>query len=307
MIETTSSIFGRVITAMVTPFNDELNIDFPAVDRLVKHLIETGTDTLVVCGTTGENPTLESEEKVDLLKAVIKAANGKAKIIMGTGSNSTRRTIDASKQAQDLGADGLLIVAPYYNKPNQAGLIAHFDAVLQTINLPVILYNIPGRTGINIANDTIVNLSKSHSHLQGLKDSTGNVEQAGELAGELAGKLNSNFRLYSGDDYLTLPFLSIGASGVISVASHVAGKQTKAMIDNFFAGELDRARSLHYELLPLFKGLFLAPNPSCVKYMLAKQGIIKGNMRLPLVPVDAEIKAKLDLLSNELLQTAKVS
>jgi 4-hydroxy-tetrahydrodipicolinate synthase len=277
---------------MVTPFDDEMEIDYKAVERLVTHLIDTGTEAIVVSGTTGESPTLEEFEKKELLKAVLSVARGRAKVVMGTGSNSTSKSVLASREAEKLGAEGLLVVAPYYNKPTQEGLLAHFSAVAEATALPVMIYNIPGRTGVNINVDTILELASRHANLHALKDATGNVDQTAEIAG-IAGE---NFRIYSGDDSLTLPFLSVGASGVVSVASHVIGPQVKEMITAFFEGRLDDARRLHYDCLPMFKGLFTAPNPTCVKYALGKMGICRPHLRLPLVPLGKQQQEAMDKL-----------
>ncbi len=291
------------MTAMVTPFDDELKIDFKAVDRLVDHLTGTGTDTLVVAGTTGESPTLEDSEKKDLLKAVLKAVRGRAKVIMGTGYNDTAKSVRASREAEALGADGLLVVAPYYNKPSQDGLLAHFQAVCQSTSLPVILYNIPGRTGINVLPETTVALSKRCPNLHALKDSTGNVEQAADIAARAC----CDFRIYSGDDNLTLPFLSVGACGVISVASHLVGNAIREMIEAFFMGHPEEARKLHYQYLPLFKGLFSAPNPTCVKFALSASGICKPHLRLPLVPLAGQQKDALETILKELKTRAAIA
>lgn len=295
MIGNDGNIFGRVMTAMITPFDDELKIDFKATEKLVDYLIKNGTDTLVVAGTTGESPTLDDNEKKELLKAVLAHANGRAKVIMGTGSNDTAKSVKASQEAEKLGADGLLVVAPYYNKPSQEGLLAHFETIAKATQLPIILYNIPGRTGVNVSAETTVEIAKRCPNLHALKDSTGSVEQTAEIAGVA----RESFRVYSGDDYLTLPFLSVGASGVISVASHIIGTQIQEMITAYFSGKLDRARQLHYENLPMFKGLFTAPNPTCVKYALASMGICKPNLRLPLVPLSGQPKTQLDKLLKE--------
>lgn len=301
MIRTDKPPFGRLVTAMVTPFDDSLKLDLKATAKLTEHLIETGTETIVVSGTTGESPTLEEEEKGDLLAAVIKAAAGKAKIVAGTGFNTTAKTITASKKAEQAGADGLLIVAPYYNKPSQAGLLRHFQEAARATSLPVFVYNIPGRTGINISVETMLELIQGEKTIHALKDSTGSVDQAAEIAG----KARDDFRVYSGDDYLTLPFLSIGGSGIVSVASHLAGRGIKQMIDSFFAGKLDDARKLHYELLPLFKGLFAAPNPTCTKYALAKQGLCTEHLRLPLVPLDAAQREAMDKILKQCKMAAE--
>jgi 4-hydroxy-tetrahydrodipicolinate synthase len=296
MIRTDAPPFGRVITAMVTPFDDELKIDFKAVDRLVEHLITSGTHAIVVAGTTGESPTLDDAEKSDLLQAVIAAAKGRVKVIMGTGNNSTSKSVKWSKEAERLGADGLLVVAPYYNKPSQDGLVRHFEEVAKATRLPIFVYNIPGRTGININADTMLRIIEQSPTIHALKDSTGNIDQSAEIAG----CARADFRIYSGDDYLTLPFLSVGASGIVSVASHIVGREINALIDNFFNGKLDAAREAHYKYLPLFKGLFAAPNPTCVKYALSVQGICKPNLRLPLIPLKAEQKQAMDKILKQL-------
>lgn len=304
MIGVNSPVFGKVVTAMVTPFNDDMSIDYKAVTAIVEHLIRNGTTSIVVAGTTGESPTLEDKEKGELLAAVMKAAKGKAKVIAGAGSNSTAHTIENCKKAQEAGVDGLLLVAPYYNKPSQQGLLAHFETVMKSVTVPTMLYNIPGRTGVNITVDTTVELANRCKLIHALKDSTGSVDQAGELAG----KIREDFRIYSGDDYLTLPFLSAGACGVVSVASHVVGKPISKMIDAFFTGDHAKARLFHYDYLPLFKALFLSPNPACVKYVLSKMGLCQPHLRLPLVGPEKSHMEILDKLMAELkLETTSVT
>ncbi|CAN5204180.1 4-hydroxy-tetrahydrodipicolinate synthase [soil metagenome] len=294
MINTDGKLFGRMITAMVTPFDEHLQIDFKAVEAIVEHLIATGTSAIIVAGTTGESPALDDDEKEALLKAVIAVSNKRIKVLMGTGTNVTAKSIKATQHAEKLGADGALIVAPYYNKPSQAGLLAHFSAIAQSSSLPLIIYNIPARTGINISADTIVALSKKEKTVHALKDSTGNVDQASDIAAAA----REDFLIYSGDDNMTLPFLSIGACGIISVASHVIGRQIMAMQNAFFDGKLDGARELHYQCMPMFKGLFIAPNPTCVKYVLAKMGLCTEHLRLPLVPLDTNQRETMDALIN---------
>lgn len=303
MIQTDAPLFGRVMTAMITPFDDRGSVDFKATEKLVKHLLSTGTTTFVVSGTTGESPTLEDSEKRDLLKAVIEQVEGKAKVVMGTGYNATAKSIKASQEAENLGADGLLVVAPYYNKPSQAGLLQHFHEIARSTALPIIVYNIPGRTGVNITPDTMLEMIDRDANIYALKDSTGNVEQSAEIAG----KARSTFKIYSGDDYLTLPFLSIGGAGIISVASHIVGQQISDMIDDFFAGRHDAAREKHYKYLPIFKGLFAAPNPTCVKYALSVLGICSENLRLPLVPLTSAEKKAIDALLKDAKLTAQKS
>lgn len=277
---------------MVTPFDSNNKVDYKALEKLVNHLIQTGSSGLVVSGTTGESPTLEDAEKKELLTATLSIAKGRAKVIMGTGSNDTGKSIKASTEAEALGADGLLVVAPYYNKPNQEGLKAHFSAIAKSTKLPLMLYNIPGRTGINIGVETIVELAEKHPNIAALKESTGLMDQAQDLAR----LVRPSFRLYSGDDYLTLPFLSIGACGVVSVASHLIGNDIKRMIDCFFAGDVDESLKLHGQHLPLFKGLFTAPNPTCVKYALSKLGLCHPRLRLPLVELNDAQKTAMDEL-----------
>lgn len=293
MINNDAKLFGRMLTAMVTPFGDKLEIDYKATEKLIEHLIETGTTGIVVAGTTGESPTLEDSEKEALLKAVVRQVRGRVKVIMGTGSNVTSKSVKATQKAEALGADGALVVAPYYNKPSQAGLLAHFGEIAQTTALPIIVYNIPGRTGITITPDTLIELAAAHKNIHAVKDSTGNVE----IAGDIGGHARQDFLIYSGDDYLTVPFLSVGASGVVSVASHVLGREITEMQNAFFEGKLNIARELHYKLLPMFKGLFAAPNPTCVKYVLAKLGICGESLRLPLVPLSAAQREAMDKLA----------
>ncbi len=298
MIGTDDELFGRVVTAMVTPFDDNSEIDYAAVERLVEHLLSNGTTAIVVSGTTGESPVLDDEEKRELLKFVVARVKKRVPVIMGTGSNDTAKSIKASREAESLGADALLTVAPYYNKPNQDGLKAHFSAIASTTALPLMLYNIPGRTGINIAPETTLALAEQCPNIRALKDSTGSLDQAQDVA-RLA---PSNFRLYSGDDYLTLPLLSVGACGVVSVASHIAGSEIRRMIDLFFEGKCNDARMLHYRWLPVFKGLFTAPNPTCVKYALSQLGICKSNLRLPLVPLSESQRKAMDELLRDVKQ-----
>lgn len=296
MIENDAPLFGRLMTAMVTPFDDSGKIDFKSVEKIVDHLISTGTTTILVSGTTGESPTLSDDEKSQLLKSVIAKVDGRVKVVMGTGSNDTEKSVRASQAAEKLGADGLLIVAPYYNKPSQAGIEAHVAKIASSTTVPIIVYNIPGRTGINIAADTMLRIAEKNSTVHAVKESSGDVDQVAEIARRGKG----DFRIYSGDDNLTLPFLSVGACGVVSVVSHVAGSQIAQMMEKYFAGDINGARSLHGKYLPLFKGLFRAPNPTCVKYALSTMGLCKENLRLPLIPLDKSQKAELDAVLSDL-------
>lgn len=274
--------FGQILTAMVTPFKSDLKIDFESTEKLVDHLIKTGTDSIVVAGTTGESPTLSHDEERELCKFVKKCAGSKAKIILGAGSNSTQTAIEATKEAEKLDVDGVLSVVPYYNKPNQAGLLKHFSEIAKSTSLPIILYNIPGRTGINMDPVTTADLAYKHKNIIGYKDATGNLEQTSMVI-QLTG---DDFLIYSGDDGLTLPMLSIGAIGVISVASHIVGNEIKEMINSYFAGKINSAKEIHNKLFLLFKALFKQPNPICVKAALEILGLCKSDLRPPLVKLN---------------------
>lgn len=298
IINNDDTLFGRVVTAMVTPFDEKgESIDYGSLEKLVEHLIANATETILVAGTTGESPTLTADEKLSLLKRVIEISAGRAKVIFGAGSNNTRSSVESAKAAREAGAEGLLIVAPYYNKPNQEGVFAHVKAVADAVDLPILVYNIPGRCGINIEPMTMVRLARECPGVRAIKDSAGNVDQTAQLAGLFSGSnFDPDFRIYCGDDYLTLQMLSVGACGVVSVASHLVGRQLKELIDAAMDGDLDRARELHYRYLPLFKGLFVEPNPTCLKYILSAMGICSASLRLPLVPLSPERRKEMDSL-----------
>lgn len=285
--------FGQILTAMVTPFKDDFSIDFEATEKLVNHLIKTGTDTIVVAGTTGESPTLTHEEERELCKFVQKCVKGKVKIVLGTGSNCTKTAVESTREAEKLGVDGVLSVVPYYNKPSQAGLLEHFSQIARCTNLPIILYNIPSRTGINMEPQTTAELASKYKNIIGYKDATGNLDQTSQVV-QLAPK---SFLIYSGDDSLTLPMLSIGAVGVISVASHILGNEIKNMINSYFAGKIELAKEIHNKLFPLFKTLFKAPNPTGIKAVLEMKGLCKSNLRPPLVKLnEKELKELKDIM-----------
>ncbi len=280
---------GEVITAMVTPMERSGAIDYDKVESLAKHLIESGSDTLLVAGTTGESPTLTNEEEIELVNSVKRAIANKAKIILGAGSNSTESAIEYSKFAQKEGVDAILSVVPYYNKPNQRGMIEHFSAIAQATSLPIILYNIPGRTGVNMLPETVAYLARKYDNIVGVKQSFGDMDQVTELRMLCP----EDFVIYSGDDSLTLPMLSLGAHGVISVASHIFGSEIKSMIRNFKSGELIAARNMQKKLYPAFRKLFMAPNPTPVKAALAYKGYINDYVRKPLVTLTEEEKIEL--------------
>ena len=294
--------FGQILTAMVTPFKDDLSIDYEACEKLVSHLIKTGTDSIVVAGTTGESPTLMHEEEFELCKFVKKTVNGKAKIVLSTGSNCTRTAVEYTKKANALGIDGILSVVPYYNKPSQAGLIAHFSEIAKSTDLPIILYNIPGRTGINMEPTTTAELAHKFKNINAYKDATGNLEHTSQVI-QLCPK---GFLVFSGDDGLLLPMLSVGAVGVISVTSHLFAIEMKDMIKFYLEGKIDRAKEVHHILFPVFKALFKAPNPICVKAALEFKGIIKSNLRLPLVKLNEkdlnELKTIIEQTEKQLIK-----
>ena len=280
---------GEVITAMVTPFNEKREVDYDKVESLVKYLISSGSDSVLVTGTTGETPTLTHEEEIEILSSAKRASAGQAKIIMGAGSNSTETAVMIAKMAEKEGADAILSVVPYYNKPSQAGMIEHFSAIAEAVELPIIMYNIPSRTGVNMAVDTVRTLAKKYSNIVALKQSYGDMD----VITELKMSCPNDFTIYSGDDSLTLPMLSLGVHGVISVASHIFGKEIKSMIRNFKTGDPATAKNMHQKLYPVFKKLFMAPNPVPVKAALAYKGLIEDYVRRPLVELTKAEKADL--------------
>ena len=280
---------GEVITAMITPFNEDLTIDYPSLKKLINHLIDTGSDAILVAGTTGETPTLSHEEEAHMFTFVKNAVEGRVKIIMGAGSNSTQTAVESSVMAKKLGADAILSVVPYYNKPSQKGMYEHFAAVAKAVDLPIILYNIPGRTGVNMQPATIAKLASEFTNIVALKQSNSDLD----LISDIKSLCPDDFTIYSGDDSLTVPMMSLGAHGVISVASHIAGKEIKEMVSAFKSGNNSEALKIHLKLYPLFKKLFMAPNPVPVKAVLANLGIIKEYVRKPLVVLDEEEKKEL--------------
>lgn len=270
--------FPRLIAAMVTPFKEDYSVDYDGAQKLALHLLEAGNDGLVISGTTGEAPTLSVREKIDLFKAIKEAVRGKGMLFAGTGTNSTADCIHLTEEAEKIGVDGLLVVTPYYNKPNQEGLYRHFEAVAQTTSLPVILYNVPGRTGTNLLPETVLKLS-AIPNIVALKEAAGNLDQVSQAKMILP----PDFLVYSGDDGLTLPMLAVGCYGVISVASHIVAGMMKEMIECFLAGKNSEAEKLHLKMFPLFKNLFITANPIPIKKALEILGLPSGKLRLPLV------------------------
>jgi len=288
------SIFGRISTAMVTPFDAKGNIDFQKTSHLVEYLLKNGSDSLVISGTTGESPTLTFEEKAALFKHVVNVVDKRVPVIAGTGNYNTKDSIELTKKAENIGVDAILLVAPYYNKPNQEGLYQHFKAIAESTSLPVMIYNIPGRSSVNIEPETIIRLSEV-SNIKAVKEASGNLVQMTQIIANTP----DDFVLYCGDDSLALPTLSIGGVGVVSVAAHIIGNEMQQMIQAFFSGNVTEAAKWHQKLLPIMKGLFAAPSPAPVKTALQLKGLNVGSVRLPLVPLTEKERNELA----ELLKT----
>lgn len=283
---------GRVLTAVVTPFDNDFNINIAQIKKLVRYLVENGSDGFVVCGTTGESAVLTKEEKIALFRAVVEEVGGQASVIANTGSYNTADSIDLTRAAEQVGVDGIMLVAPYYNKPSQEGLYQHFKTIANNTKLPVILYNVPGRTVTNILPSTVARLVKDVPNIVAIKEASGNLDQVSELRCLLP----DNFEIYSGDDSLTLPIMALGGKGVISVASHVIGLRIQEMVSAYTKGNVSLAMRLHKELFPIFKGMFIDTNPVPVKTALNLLGINVGGVRLPLTEMDDEKKEKLRTL-----------
>jgi len=291
--------FGRLLTAMVTPFDAEGRVDLALAGRLARYLVEEGSDGLVVCGTTGESPTLSWQEQVQLLEAVRQAVGPGVKVLAGTGSNCTAEAVEATREAAAAGADGALVVVPYYNKPPQEGLEAHFRAVAEAApELPLMLYNIPGRTGCSMAPGTVARLMDC-ANVVSFKAASGSTDEVTQLRLACGARL----AVYSGDDALTLPMLSVGAVGVVSVASHLVGRRIRAMIEAQLSGRNAEALGQHEQLLPLFRALFATTNPIPVKAALEASGWPVGAPRLPLVPLSAAMRDDLNQTLTALRQT----
>ena len=282
---------GYALTAMVTPFADDLSVDRKRAAELAEYLVAHNSDGLVVAGTTGESPTLSAEEKLDLFKTVRDAVGPDIVVIGGTGSNDTHKSIELTRAASELGIlDGVMLVGPYYNKPSQEGLYQHFRACSQATDLPMVLYNVPGRTGKNIETDTVLRLARDLPNVVGLKEASGDMTQISRIC---AGKPDS-LDVYSGEDAVTLPMLAVGCVGVISVVSHLVGPDMADMIHAFHAGDTRRAWQLHYKLLDMFEACFLSSgNPACVKYGLEVCGFPVGPSRLPVVPASEKDQAQI--------------
>ncbi|WP_169799891.1 4-hydroxy-tetrahydrodipicolinate synthase [Desulfolucanica intricata] len=286
--------FGRILTAMVTPFNQDLQVDLNLAKNLARHLVKLGNDGIVVSGTTGESPTITKQEKLDLFKAVVEEVGGQATVVAGTGGNNTAESVELTKEAEKLGVDGVMLVVPYYNKPSQEGLYQHFKVVAESTDLPVILYNIPGRSAINMTPATVARLAEI-DNIVGIKEAAGNMDQVAELKRLLP----SDFAIYSGDDSLTLPMLSVGCKGIISVAGHIIADKIKEMINAYTSGNITLAAELHLKLFPVFKGMFITSNPTPVKTALNMIGVQVGGVRLPLVNATEQEKETIKNLLKE--------
>ncbi len=270
---------------MVTPFQGDGSLNLTMAAELAEYLAASGSDALVVCGTTGEAPVLTVREKLQLLERVLETVGDRLPVLMGTGTYDTRTTIELSRRAHEAGAHGLLVVTPYYNRPPQAGLLEHFRQLAESVDLPIMLYNVPSRTGCNLLPETVNQLLQCSEHVRAVKEASGSVQQMGELIRLTGGRV----LVYSGDDSLTLPALAVGAQGVVSVASHLVGPRLARMMALFGQGRVDEARDIHLELLPLFKALFVATNPIPLKAALRLLGWPVGECRPPLYPAPAGV------------------
>jgi len=285
---------GRLLTAMVTPFDEEGRVNYEQAKRLALSLLDSGSDGLVVVGTTGESPTLIRGEELRLFAEVKSAVGGRGTVVAGTGSNSTAEALGATKEAERVGVDACLLVVPYYNKPTQEGLYQHFKTIAQSTNLPCILYNVPSRTVVNLSADTVIKLSHI-DNIIGIKEASGNLDQISKI---ISGA-KEDFLVWSGNDSDTLPILALGGYGTISVASHLVGKQIRGMIDSFIGGKMDEAAAIHRRLLPLINALFVVSNPIPIKYALNYVGFDVGKTRLPLTEPDGKSAALIkDALKN---------
>ena len=271
-------MFKGAITAIVTPFTMNGELDEESLRKLVEFQIKNKIDGIVPCGTTGESPTLNYEEHDKVIEIVIDAAKGRVPIIAGTGSNSAEEAIEITKHAADAGADASMQVCPYYNKPTQEGLFRHFSAIAKAVDIPMVIYNIQGRTAVNLETSTLARLAKEHSNIVGVKEGSGNLAQMMDVINQLP----KNFAVLSGDDNFTLPLMALGGKGVISVASNIIPREMHDLCEYASKGNFEKARQMHYRLLPLFKGIFIETNPIPIKAALAMKGMVKESYRLPM-------------------------
>jgi 4-hydroxy-tetrahydrodipicolinate synthase len=285
---------GRLITAMITPFDEEGRVDYPQARRLALALLDSGSDGVVISGTTGESPTLSQEEKLRLFGEVKEAVGKRGSVIAGTGTYNTRESIELSKEAERIGVDGLLLVVPYYNRPPQEGLYQHFKAIASATHLPIILYNVPSRTAMNLAPETALRLAQM-DNIVGVKEASGDLAQVGAIIADAP----PGFLVWSGNDSDTFPIMALGGYGVVSVASHLVGLQIQQMMGYTLEGNVEQAAKEHHRMMPLFKGLFWVSNPIPVKYAVNRAGFRVGKPRLPLVEPDTSTAARLDALMKQ--------
>lgn len=290
-----TNTFQGLYTAIVTPFTEEKEIDKSAYERHLEYQMEGGVDGLVVAGTTGESPTFSDEEFIYLVETAVKKTNDNIKIVAGSGSNDTQKSIHRSKLAKEAGADGLLVVSPYYNKPTQEGLFMHYLTIADAVDLPIMVYNVPGRTGVNIEVQTLVKMSE-HSNIVSVKEASGNIGQIMNTIGTLP----ENVSVMAGDDGVTLPLMVLGGKGVVSVAANVAPALMRDYVDAALKGDFEQAREQHYKLLPLFRADFLESNPIPVKYAMHALGHMKNELRLPLSTLQSQNEEKMDKVLKDL-------
>ncbi|PTM58945.1 4-hydroxy-tetrahydrodipicolinate synthase [Desmospora activa DSM 45169] len=293
--------FGRLLTAMITPFTSDGTVDWPRFDAVLEHLINHGSDSVVIAGTTGESPTLAHDEKLQLFKRAVQRAQGRVKVIAGTGSNDTIASQKLTQEAEAIGVNGVMLVVPYYNKPTQEGLYQHFRKVAGATSLPVMLYNVPGRTALHMDVDTMVRLTHDVPNITSIKESSGRLVDVMKLAAHK----REDVELYSGMDELIIPYLASGADGVVSVASHVAGLDMKQMIEAFINGEIKTATAMQQRLIPLVEALFMTSSPAPLKYALSRMGLCEESVRQPILPLsDAEKKEMDSILQGFVLAEA---
>jgi len=282
-------MYKGAFTALITPFDEKGDFDEKSFRNIISFQIKSNIDGIVPCGTTGESPSLEKEDYEKVIKAAVDSANGKIPVIAGTGSNSTRHAVELTKMAADIGADASLLVCPYYNKPTQEGLYRHFSEIAKKVDIPLVIYNIQGRTGINMETQTLSRLAKEHSNIVAVKEASGNISQMMDVLSELP----KEFSVLSGDDNLTFPLMALGGKGVISVASNIIPKEMHELTDNMLNGRLDKAKKIHYSMLPLFKAIFIETNPIPIKTALSMKGMCKEYFRLPMCSMNPANKEKL--------------
>jgi 4-hydroxy-tetrahydrodipicolinate synthase len=282
-------MFTGSCVALITPFKNN-EVDKEKLRELVEFHLSNGTDAILPCGTTGESATLSYEEHIEVIRIVVETVKKRIPVIAGTGSNSTRETYELTKHAKEIGADAVLLVAPYYNKPTQKGLYEHYSFIAKNVDIPIIIYNIPGRTGVNISPETIISLAKAHKNIIGVKEASGSIDQVSEIVRNTA---ELNFSVFSGDDSLTLPILAVGGKGVISVIANILPRDTHNLCEYWFRGDVKKAQELHLKMFHLVKALFIETNPIPIKAAMGMLGLCSDELRLPLVPMEEKNREKL--------------